>query len=350
MADSTVFSLRKGTTNQFASFKGSVNEVCMDTDKKTVVVMDGNLNGGYPLAREDLNNVTLATMLNKGVAADNMSNVSKETLTKKGLVSTDLSNLGTDAITNKGIALSDASNIQDATTAKVGVARFATNAEVANSSRDDIMISPASLKAYMSGTTRVFGPMFIQGLGIDWQNETTFVIGTGSCRSKDDSANIILNTPMYIVLVNTMANTTYHVFLGINNAGKVVCRYYSSLDPVEMVNEGYHYRRVGSFQTDNSGGAIRYVRRGNNYYYISLWSIEASNNWSSHKLPTPADILHTPFIQATATLKIGLTELGENCAITNTVNSVVSCIETVNELSYIGTGVCIGYSDTREFD
>jgi len=44
--------LRRGTTTQHDSFTGAVGEVTVDTDKDTVVVHDGSLAGGVPLATE----------------------------------------------------------------------------------------------------------------------------------------------------------------------------------------------------------------------------------------------------------------------------------------------------------
>jgi len=49
---------RRGTTAEHASFTGYDGETTVDTSKETVVVHDGTLAGGYPLAREDLSNVT----------------------------------------------------------------------------------------------------------------------------------------------------------------------------------------------------------------------------------------------------------------------------------------------------
>ena len=49
----TALQLRRGTTNQHATFVGANGEVTVDTDKKTLVVNDGVTQGGTPLARED---------------------------------------------------------------------------------------------------------------------------------------------------------------------------------------------------------------------------------------------------------------------------------------------------------
>ena len=49
----TALQLRRGTTDQHATYVGANGEVTVDTDKKTLVVNDGVTLGGTPLARED---------------------------------------------------------------------------------------------------------------------------------------------------------------------------------------------------------------------------------------------------------------------------------------------------------
>jgi hypothetical protein len=46
----TQIQLRRGSTTQHATFTGAVGEVTVDTDKDVVVVHDGSLAGGYPMA------------------------------------------------------------------------------------------------------------------------------------------------------------------------------------------------------------------------------------------------------------------------------------------------------------
>ena len=57
---------RRGTTSEHTSFTGYDGETTVDTTKDTVVVHDGGQAGGYPLAREDLSNVSLTNLI--GVA------------------------------------------------------------------------------------------------------------------------------------------------------------------------------------------------------------------------------------------------------------------------------------------
>ena len=49
---------RRGTTAEHGSFTGAVGEISVDTTKDTIAVHDGSQAGGFPLAREDMNNVT----------------------------------------------------------------------------------------------------------------------------------------------------------------------------------------------------------------------------------------------------------------------------------------------------
>ena len=54
--------LRRGTTTQHASFTGAEGEVTIDTTKDTAVVHDGSQAGGKPLAKEDMSNVSSASI------------------------------------------------------------------------------------------------------------------------------------------------------------------------------------------------------------------------------------------------------------------------------------------------
>jgi len=62
---------RRGTTTEHTVFTGSEGEITIDLDKETVVVHNGVLAGGFPLAREDLSNVTLTNLI--GVTQLNLS-------------------------------------------------------------------------------------------------------------------------------------------------------------------------------------------------------------------------------------------------------------------------------------
>ena len=54
--------LRRGTTSQHNTFTGAEGEVTIDTTKDTAVVHDGSTTGGTPLAKEDMSNVSSASI------------------------------------------------------------------------------------------------------------------------------------------------------------------------------------------------------------------------------------------------------------------------------------------------
>tara|TARA_B100000579_G_scaffold250269_1_gene205824 strand:- start:7013 stop:9082 length:2070 start_codon:yes stop_codon:yes gene_type:complete len=69
--------LRRGTTTQHGSFTGAEGEVTVDTDKESLVVHNGSNAGGYPLAREDMSNVSSASiagrLANDSIATDKIA-------------------------------------------------------------------------------------------------------------------------------------------------------------------------------------------------------------------------------------------------------------------------------------
>ena len=65
----TQVQFRGGTTTEHASFNGAAREVTVDTTKQTLVVQDGTTNGGYPLLRQDLNNLPAGTIASADIGA-----------------------------------------------------------------------------------------------------------------------------------------------------------------------------------------------------------------------------------------------------------------------------------------
>jgi hypothetical protein len=56
---------RGGTTAEHQSFIGANREITVDTTKHTAVIHDGATQGGHPLAREDLSNVSKESLMAK---------------------------------------------------------------------------------------------------------------------------------------------------------------------------------------------------------------------------------------------------------------------------------------------
>ena len=65
----TQVQFRGGTTTEHASFNGAAREVTVDTTKQTLVVQDGTTNGGFPLLRQDLNNLPAGTITSADIGA-----------------------------------------------------------------------------------------------------------------------------------------------------------------------------------------------------------------------------------------------------------------------------------------
>lgn len=70
--------IRGGTTLEHTAFKGQSREITCDTDKKTIVVHDGQTLGGFPLARENLANVSKSAITDKGIATADADNFTPE--------------------------------------------------------------------------------------------------------------------------------------------------------------------------------------------------------------------------------------------------------------------------------
>ena len=56
----TQVQFRRGTTGQHSGFTGAVDEVTVDTEKKSLCVHDAVTAGGFPLLKEDGSNSSLA--------------------------------------------------------------------------------------------------------------------------------------------------------------------------------------------------------------------------------------------------------------------------------------------------
>ena len=82
---------RGDTTAAHQTFTGAEREITIDTDKKVVVVHDGETVGGFPLAREDMSNITADNIASRGIAKYDLSNVSAASIKSRGgLLAADL--------------------------------------------------------------------------------------------------------------------------------------------------------------------------------------------------------------------------------------------------------------------
>jgi hypothetical protein len=71
---STQVQFRRGTTAETATFTGASGEITVDTDKDTAVVHDGSTVGGFPLLRQDLNNIATGAITSAMIANGAITN------------------------------------------------------------------------------------------------------------------------------------------------------------------------------------------------------------------------------------------------------------------------------------
>ena len=91
--------LRRGTTSQHNTFTGAEGEVTIDTTKDTAVVHDGAQAGGRPLAREDMSNVSSASIASR-LGADSIAT----TKIAGGALPTDVTVTNANVVSNAAIA------------------------------------------------------------------------------------------------------------------------------------------------------------------------------------------------------------------------------------------------------
>ena len=91
--------LRRGSTTQHASFTGAEGEVTIDTTKDTAVVHDGSQAGGRPLAREDMSNVSSASIAGQ-LGTDSIAT----TKIMGGALPTDVTVTNANVVSNAAIA------------------------------------------------------------------------------------------------------------------------------------------------------------------------------------------------------------------------------------------------------
>ena len=150
--------LRRGTTTQHASFTGAEGEVTIDTTKDTAVIHDGSTQGGRPLAREDMNNVSSATVAGRlGTGSLATTKLAAGALPTNVTVAT--ANLGTTGVSagtygsataipaitvnNKGQITSATTNTVNTTT-NLGTSTATTSVTVTSSTGNNATIGEAT--------------------------------------------------------------------------------------------------------------------------------------------------------------------------------------------------------------
>lgn len=93
---------------------------------------------------------------------------------------------------------------------------------------------------------------------ITWASNTT-IDWEGSARSDDNTTDLVAASPITATLAGAVANTTYHMFVGLDAGSALVAEFDTNLDGSGLSNITGAKRRVGSFVTDGSSNLISFV-------------------------------------------------------------------------------------------
>lgn len=263
---------RRGSTTEHALFTGLEGEITVDTTKKTAIVHDNITAGGIPLAREDLSNIPMQKIVDKGIAKSNLENVSCDDIANKGIAKQDLSNVSKETLGSKGIMYNDCSNAsQLASETAIGPTQFATETEACDEELSTKTLSPKNtinlIKKYMT-----LPKDYINGFKITKVSDSSIQVDCGIARSADDKYNINLNDTI-IKNINSyweigsnvggieentsiIANKKYYIFV-IAKEDKTTDIIITD-DELDLSNsiagnlDFITYRRIGSFKTNSN--------------------------------------------------------------------------------------------------
>ncbi len=293
---------RRGTTPEHLIFTGVEGEVTVDTTKKTAIVHDNVQAGGFPLAREDLSNVSDTLLSSRGLALGNMSNVSSDDIADRGIAKNDLSNL-TGA---------------DATESQEGVIQLATISEVQVGTNTTKAITPASLMATLNSNSGLpIGHIYGLTLSIGADTEHEIVVSKGACKTFDGTADMNLLSSLTKKIdatwvvgnaggmpapLTVQASTTYHVFAITNpSTGVVDAGFDTDISATNLLNvaSGFtKFRRIGSIKTDINSNLVDFKSKGNGgrveVFYttpsIDLNTNANGNSWTNLNLNLPSGL------------------------------------------------------------
>ncbi|MGN0929689.1 MAG: hypothetical protein ACI4N3_03555 [Alphaproteobacteria bacterium] len=295
----TSIQFRRGSTDEHRLFTGLEGEITVDTTKKTAIVHDNMTAGGIPLAREDLKNIPMQKIVDKGIAKSNMENVSCEDIASRNIAKQDLSNVSKESITTKGIMNDDCSNAtQLATETNVGPTQFATEEEALNEENTTKALHPKNtikvIKKYIA-----LPKDYIKGFTITKVSDSSIQIDCGEARSSDNMYDIKLTQPI-VKNINTYwemgsdlggleenititKNTQYYIFAIIkadHTIDMIISNDDLNMSTSIVASHGFvAYRLVGSFQTDK-------------YMYINELSISDSND--KPYIDTTTNVIFSP--------------------------------------------------------
>ena len=198
----TAIQFRRGTSDEHFLFTGLEGEITVDTTKSTAVIHNNKTAGGIPLAREDLTNIPMQKIIDKGIAKSDMTNVATEDIAQRGIAKQDMSNVSTENIALRGIMKNDCSNATHlATEDKIGPTQFATEEEALNEEETSKSLHPKNASKLIKKHIKL--PLnYITGLKITKFSDTSIQIDTGCARSNDDKFDLYI-TESIIKNINT---------------------------------------------------------------------------------------------------------------------------------------------------
>jgi hypothetical protein len=205
---------RRDTTANLAAVTGSVGELFVDTDKDTVVVMDGSTAGGKPLATENYANtgiILAQTAYNQGNSTATVANTDFTTLSTTALTIGGVTNSGT-VVQVPVISIAANGRIRTVFTESANILSVATSVAswpVANTTGSN---GPTSVRIGREANASSAGEgviaigdtaaQFGQGnnaiaigknAGVSSQGANSIAIGTNAARYFQQSNSIVLN-------------------------------------------------------------------------------------------------------------------------------------------------------------
>ena len=247
--------LRRGTTTQHNTFTGAEGEVTVDTTKDTAVVHDGAQAGGRPLAREDMSNVSSASIAGQ-LATDSIAT----TKIAAGALPTDVTIVDANISGNLTIAsadIVDGSIVNDDINASAAIAKSKlANLDVVNA---DINASAAIAKSKLAAldvvNADVNASAAIAGSKIapDFGSQNVATTGTisdgkGNVRSIPSNAQ----SGAYVAVAADAGKVIYISTGGVTFNNSV----FSAGDAVSIINDS------GSAQTLTAGAGVTLYNTG----------------------------------------------------------------------------------------
>ena len=349
--------LRRGTTTQHGSFTGAEGEVTIDTTKDTAVVHDGSTQGGVPLAKENMDNVSSTNIVtrisNSALAGVKVQpNFGSQNVETTGTLAS-----GNHTVTGNISASGNASvtgNITvGGTVDGVDVALLNTNAGSFFANGSGLLVNgvAATTQSASDNTTKVATTQYVTTAianintdSISEGNSTAEIIdsGTGVFRvsldGTDDNMRLTPNTL-------NLGRPSQHV--DIFTYGDIKFSVGSGTSPIIRLDNTGYLEITGAYNAGSSIGTV-WKFGGYNGVHISHGSINPSadstyslgadaTRWTNVYADNLHGVLHNSVTATTQSAgdnstKVATTEYTDT-AIANLVDSSPSALNTLNELA-----------------